>query len=192
MIMAVTTDFKLISFLTADARRHHAIYSNANVSPGRLRLLLVLISPRFAPVLLCRLAHGAYCLHLAPIGKVISLLNFIVFGIEISVQCPIGRGLILPHTQGTVIGASTIGENVTIFQGVTLGAKELDIAYNENCRPTIGCGVTLGAGSKVLGDVVIGDFSFVGANSVVLDSMPSNVIAAGIPAKVIKTIESNS
>lgn len=175
----------------ADARRNYAVFKNSDVSPSYIRLLLVMLSPRFAPVLLCRLAHSAFLMRLSPIGKIISLINFVIFGIEIAIQCPIGKGLILPHTHGTVIGASAIGENVTIFQGVTLGAKELDAGYDIDSRPVISNGVILGAGSKILGNVLVGESACIGANAVVLESIPNNAIAAGIPAKVVKINDNN-
>ena len=113
-----------------------------------------------------------------------SSINFFAFGIEVSVRCPIGPGLFLPHTQGTVIGAWRIGANATIFQGVTLGAKEIDFKYAENSRPTVGDDVTIGSGAKVLGGITLANKVRVGANSVVLTNMPEGVLAVGAPAQV--------
>jgi serine O-acetyltransferase len=93
--------------------------------------------------------------------------------------------LFLPHTQGTVIGAWSIGENATIFQGVTLGAKDIDFSYQESSRPTVGNNVTIGAGAKVIGGLILGDYARVGANAVVLNDVASGLLAVGIPAKVI-------
>jgi serine O-acetyltransferase len=121
----------------------------------------------------------------------ISVLNFFLFGIEIAVRCPIGRGLFLPHTQGTVIGAWSIGENVTIFQGVTLGAKELDFSYLESSRPIVEDGVTIGSGAKVLGGLTLGSSSRIGANAVVLNDIAPGVLAVGIPAKVVERRDAN-
>jgi serine O-acetyltransferase len=143
------------------------------------------------PVLLCRLAHGMYRWKLAPLAKLISMLNFFLFGIEIAVRCPIGRGLFLPHTQGTVIGAWSIGENVTIFQGVTLGAKELDFSYLESSRPIVEDGVIIGSGAKVLGGLTLSSSSRIGANAVVLSDIPPGVLAVGIPAKVVERRDAN-
>jgi serine O-acetyltransferase len=115
-------------------------------------------------------------------------LNFFFFGIEIAVQCRVGKGLFLPHTQGTVIGAYSIGENATIFQGVTLGARELDFSFIESSRPAVGNDVTIGSGAKVLGGLTVGSGSRIGANAVVLESIPANVAAAGVPARVTKSL----
>jgi serine O-acetyltransferase len=137
-------------------------------------------------VLLCRLAHFFYCWNNSLFAKALSLLNFVIFGIEIAVRCPIGRGLFFPHTQGTVIGAWSCGENVTIYQGVTLGAREVGLSYSEQSRPIIGDGVTIGSGAKVLGGLFIGNGARIGANSVVLQSIPAQALAVGAPARVVQ------
>lgn len=178
-------NFSLRSCLAADLRRARVLLSGAVDAVSGLRLWLGVLSPRFVPVLLCRLAHSLYLSKLGLLAKAVSLLNFFLFGIEIAVRCPIGKGLFLPHTQGTVIGAWSIGENVTIFQGVTLGAKELDFSYQETSRPTVGDGVTIGAGAKVIGGLVLGSDSRVGANAVVLNDVAPGALVVGIPARVV-------
>lgn len=149
---------------------------------------LGIFSPRFLPVLLCRIAHFFHFRRLSPLAKIFSLLNFFFFGIEIAAQCRIGPGLFLPHTQGTVIGAYSIGRNAIIFQGVTLGARELDFSYLPLTRPIVGDDVTIGAGAKVLGGLSLGSGSRIGANAVVLESIPANVSAAGVPARVKRSL----
>jgi serine O-acetyltransferase len=186
--MSDAEEYSLWSYLAADLRRARVLLHGTTDCVAGLRLWLGVLSPRFVPVLLCRLAHSFYRLKLGPIAKLVSLLNFFLFGIEIAVRCPIGKGLFLPHTQGTVIGAYSIGENATIFQGVTLGAREVDFSYQENSRPTVGDGVIIGSGAKVLGGLTLGSGSRIGANAVVLESIPENVVAAGIPARVVKTL----
>jgi len=183
--MTTTSEFSLLPYLEADLRRARVLMNGSADSVSCLRLWLGVLSPRFFPVLMCRLAHSFYRLKLGFFAKVVSLLNFFLFGIEIAVRCPIGKGLFLPHTQGTVIGAWSIGENATIFQGVTLGAKELDFSYNESSRPTVGDGVTIGSGAKVIGGLVLGSDSRVGANAVVLNDVAPGSVVVGIPAKVV-------
>jgi serine O-acetyltransferase len=180
--------FKLLPYLAADLRRAQALLRGRAVEVSGLRLWLGVLSPRFVPVLLCRVAHFFFCLKLSPVAKFFSLLNFFFFGIEIAVQCRVGKGLFFPHTQGTVIGAYSIGENAIIFQGVTLGARELDFSFLESSRPTVGDGVTIGSGAKVLGGLTLGSGSRIGANAVVLESVPANVAAAGVPARITKTL----
>lgn len=180
--------FKLIEYVAADLRRAHFIAHGKHVKCSAYRLWSNILSPRFLPVALCRLAYFFYCLGLSPLAKVISFLNFWIFGIEIAIRCPIGKGLFFPHTQGTVIGAASIGENVTIFQGVTLGALEADFSYNSAMRPTVGDNVIIGSGAKVLGGVDLGNCSRVGANAVVLKSIPIGALAVGVPATVLKKL----
>ena len=108
-----------------------------------------------------------------------------IFGIEIATRCPIGGGLFFPHTQGTVIGAWSIGQNATIYQGVTLGAKELDFAYSKESRPYIGDNVMIGSGAKVMGGIEVGDNARIGANTVVTKTLASGALAVGGPMRVI-------
>lgn len=176
-------DFRLIDYLAADLRRAHMLQHGS--TPRGMKLWLGMASPRFAPVLLCRVAHLLYRSRLGPLAKSVSLFNFFLFGIEIAVRCPIGKGLFFPHTQGTVIGAQAIGENAIIFQGVTLGARELDFSYGVASRPVLGDNVTVGAGAKVLGPVTLGNDARVGANAVVLSSVPPGALAVGAPAKPV-------
>ncbi len=106
------------------------------------------------------------------VAHLLSYLNQVLFGMEISPRCDIGPGIFFPHTAGTVIGASKIGKDVTIFQGVTLGAREIDMDYNFALRPELGNHVVVGAGAKVLGGITLGDNVRVGANAVLLQSVP--------------------
>jgi len=86
---------------------------------------------------------------------------------------------------GTVIGAWRIGRNATIFQGATLGAKSVDMAFDQRLLPVLGDNVTVGAGAKVLGGITVGDDVVIGANAVVVHSVESRCTVAGIPAKVL-------
>lgn len=191
MLMEDMAGFKLLPYLKADLlRAQQLLHGAATVVSGR-RLWLGLFSPRFVPVLLCRLAYASQCMGIRPVAKFFSLLNFFFFGIEIAVRCPIGKGLFFPHTQGTVIGAWSIGENATIFQGVTLGAKEIDFSYMKSSRPTIGNGVTIGSGAKVLGGLTLGSDSRVGANAVVLSDVLPGSLVVGIPAKAVEVRSSD-
>ena len=117
--------------------------------------------------------------------KLLTYLNIVLFGLDVPPRCEIGPGIFFPHPSGTVVGASRIGSNVTMFQGVTLGAKELDMEFNPKLRPEIGDNVVLGSGCKVLGGIKIGDGVTVGANSVVLESIEANTTVVGIPARKI-------
>ena len=107
-----------------------------------------------------------------------------VTGIEIHPGAKIGKGLVIDHGTGVVIGETAeIGDNCTIYQGVTLGGTGKDIGKR---HPTLGNNVLVGAGAKVLGPFYIGDNSKIAANAVVLKEIPSNSTAVGMPAKVVK------
>ena len=176
----------MIALLRADLLRQYVFRNGEGTSPPYgLRLWMGIAAPRFTPVLLCRIAHALHHHRLGPLGKIFSMMNFFAFGIEIAVRCKIGPGLFLPHTQGTVIGAWRIGSNATIFQGVTLGSREVDFTYTETSRPFLFDGVTVGAGAKVLGGIAIGSNVTIGANSVVLSDIPEGALAVGAPARVV-------
>lgn len=114
-------------------------------------------------------------------ARVLSQLARSATGIEIHPAATIGRGFFIDHGMGVVIGeTSEIGEDVMIYQGVTLGGRSLARVKR---HPTIGDRVVIGAGAKVLGPVVIGADSAVGANAVVVKDAPADSILTGIPAK---------
>ena len=138
------------------------------------------------PVTILRIAEFLYWHRLSVLAKIFSMLNVVLFGIEVSPKVNIGGGLFLPHTVGTVIGAERIGKNVTIMQGVTLGAKEPDLEFATSTRPIIGDHVLIGAGAKVIGRVMVGDYAKIGANAVVVHDVPAHAVAVGVPARVIK------
>lgn len=105
-------------------------------------------------------------------------------GIEIHPGAKIGRGFMIDHGMGVVIGETAeVGDNCTIYQGVTLGGTGKDVGKR---HPTLGNNVMVGAGAKVLGPFRIGDHTKIAANAVVLEEIPDNCTAVGIPARVVK------
>lgn len=143
------------------------------------------LNPRFAPVVLLRTAQRLHACGWCRVAKIFSLLNVLLFGLEVPARLPIGPGLIIPHTHGTVLGASTIGANVTIFQQVTLGATMADFRFDPATRPIVQDDVIIAAGAKVLGRVTLGMGCIVGANAVVLADVPPGRLAVGVPARII-------
>ena len=158
--------------------------------PPRPRRWIHHVSPRFAPVSLIRHAHALHAAGWRRAAKVVQLVNFVVFGLEVPASLEIGGGLVLPHTHGTIVGAAAIGRNVTLFQQVTLGATTLDFAYTPALRPVVEDGVTITAGAKVLGAVTLGRGCVVGANAVVLGDVPAGSLAVGVPARIVHSDES--
>lgn len=131
-----------------------------------------------------RYAHFFYKLHLYFIARLISQMSRFFTGIEIHPGAKIGRGLFIDHGMGVVIGETTIiGDNCTIYQGVTLGGTGKDKGKR---HPTIGNNVTIGAGAKVLGPFFVGDNSKIAANAVVLSEVPSNSTCVGVPGRIVK------
>src|SRR5260370_23636955 len=117
----------LKEYLLADLGRQFALEGRIEKASVP-RLIMRALHHRFLPLLLCRCARAAWLRGTPILPKLFTYLNIVLFGIEIAPQCEVGSGLFLPHTTGTVIGAVRIGRNVTIFQGVTLGAKTLDMS----------------------------------------------------------------
>jgi serine O-acetyltransferase len=150
-------------------------------------VLVSCFNPRLLPVVLLRVSGFCYNHHLGLVAKFFSLMNLLLFGIETSPRVKIGGGLFLPHTVGTILGAESIGKNVTIMHGVTLGAREFDFHFTAFSRPVIGNNVFIGAGAKIIGSLTIGDYAKIGANAVVLHDVPSHSLAVGVPAKIIET-----
>jgi serine O-acetyltransferase len=113
--------------------------------------------------------------------------SYILYSCEISFSAIIGKNFKLPHPIGIVIGAGVIiKNNVTIFQNVTLGGKG---GNNEKGYPIIEDGVVIYAGAKIIGNIRIGKNAIIGANSVVMNDVPAETLAVGVPAKIIIRIK---
>ena len=173
--------FALFKFIKSDIERLSSDNKKINY--------LMCMHPRFFPVLLIRIAQYLNQKPLVkPLAQIFTWLNVILFGLECAPKTKIGYGLLIPHSHGIVIGAINIGNHVTIFQGVTLGAKTFDLTFSSKSRPSVGHHVTIGAGAKILGGISLGDHSVVAANAVVLRSVLKNKLVAGIPSKSVKNI----
>ena len=132
-----------------------------------------------------RVAHKLYKSEHYFSARMISQLARKMTGIEIHPGATIGEGLFIDHGMGVVIGETTeIGDNCTLYQGVTLGGTGKDQGKR---HPTLGDNVLVGAGAKVLGPVNIGSGSKIAAGAVVLKDVPENSTAVGIPAKVVRS-----
>jgi serine O-acetyltransferase len=148
------------------------------------KLEVVLTYAGFHALLFYRLAHWLWRRGIPFIPRALSQFARFVTGIEIHPGATIGSGLFIDHGMGVVIGETAeIGDNVTIFQGVTLGGTGKQRGKR---HPTVGSHVVVGAGAKVLGPIRIGDYVKVGANSVVLQDVPDHSTVVGIPGKVVR------
>ena len=144
----------------------------------------VFLYPSFKAILKYRLAHKLYLKKHYFLARLISQRAARKTGIEIHPGATIGRGLFIDHGNGVIIGETAIiGDNVTLYQGVTLGGTGKEQGKR---HPTIGDNVMISAGAKVLGSFTVGSNSKIGAGSVVLSEVPPNSTVVGVPGRVVK------
>ena len=144
---------------------------------------VILLYPGFHAIISHRIAHFLYCHKLYFLSRIISQISRHKTGIEIHPGAVIGNRLFMDHGMGIVIGETTIiGDNCTIYHGVTLGGTGKDKIKR---HPTLRDNVLVGCGSKVLGNITIEENVKIGANSVVLKDVPKNSTIVGIPGKIV-------
>ncbi len=146
--------------------------------------LEVLLYPSFKAIVRYRIAHWLFVRKHYFLARWYSQRTVRKTGIEIHPGATIGRGLFIDHGHGVVIGETAIvGDNVTLYQGVTLGGTGKECGKR---HPTVGNNVMISAGAKVLGSFTIGENSKIGAGSVVLQEIPPNSTVVGVPGRVVK------
>jgi serine O-acetyltransferase len=148
---------------------------------ARSRLEVVICYPGFQAILLHRFAHVAWQRGWRLTGRFLSQFGRWMSGIEIHPGATIGRRVFIDHGMGVVIGeTAVVGDDVTLYQGVTLGGTKL---HKGKRHPTLERGVIVGSGAQILGPFTVGAEARIGANAVVLAEVPSGVTMTGIPAK---------
>ena len=131
-----------------------------------------------------RIAHFFYKIRLFFLARYLSQVSRFFTGIEIHPGAQIGKGFFIDHGMGVVIGeTAVIGNNVLLYQGVTLGGAGLEKGKR---HPTVGNNVVIGTGAKVLGNITVGDNSYIGANAVVIKDVPANSTVVGVPGRITK------
>jgi serine O-acetyltransferase len=146
-------------------------------------LEILLVYPGFHARQFHRIAHTLFKWHIPFLPRLISHISRFLTGIEIHPGATIGEGFFIDHGMGVVIGeTSVIGDNVTLYQGVTLGGTSHRRAKR---HPTLGDNVVVGVGAQLIGDITIGDNTKVGAGSVVVSSAPANATVVGVPGRVV-------
>ncbi|MDY7020908.1 MAG: serine O-acetyltransferase [Cyanobacteriota bacterium] len=146
-------------------------------------LEVLLCYPGPQALLFYRIAHSLYQFNLPVIPRFLSHIGRCLTGIEIHPGAKIGHHVFIDHGMGVVIGETAIvGDYCLIYQGVTLGGTGKETGKR---HPTLGCNVTVGAGSKVLGNITIGDDVRVGASAVILKNIPPRCTVVGIPGRII-------
>lgn len=157
---------------------------------ARSNLEVLLTYPGLHALALHRVASWLYIRDLRLPARLVSHASRFLTGIEIHPGATIGRRFFIDHGMGVVIGETTvIGDDVTLYQGVTLGGTGKQSGKR---HPTIGNGVTVGVGAKILGDVRIGDGAKVGGGSVVLKDVPPGATAVGVPARTVVSNQATS
>jgi serine O-acetyltransferase len=151
---------------------------------ARSALEILLLYPGLHAVWIHRITHWLWARKTKLAARWISQLARGLTGIEIHPGAQIGSGLFIDHGMGVVIGETAeIGNDVTLYHGVTLGGTSLSKGKR---HPTIGNRVTIGAGAKVLGNIIVGSDSRIGANAVVVKSVPENSVVIGVPGQIVK------
>jgi len=145
---------------------------------------IVLLYSGFHALVFYRISHALWLVKIPILPRLISQSGKFLTGIEIHPGARIGKGLFIDHGLGVVIGETSIlGDNITLYQGVTLGGTGKEKGKR---HPTIGNNVVVGAGAKILGNIEIGDNSYVGANAVVIKDVPPNSTVVGVPGRITK------
>ena len=144
---------------------------------------ILLCYPGLHAIILHRIAHALYRRRWYLVARLISQFSRWLTGIEIHPGAKIGRGFFIDHGMGVVIGETTeIGDNVTLYQGVTLGGTGKEKGKR---HPTLRNNVLVGVGAKVLGSIEVGENSKIGAGAVVVRSVPPNCTVVGVPGKIV-------
>lgn len=150
---------------------------------ARSRAEVVFCYPGFHVLLFYRVAHWLWVHDLLLLGRFVSHIGRLLTGIEIHPGAKIGRRLFIDHGMGVVIGETAeLGDDVTLYQGVTLGGTSLNRGKR---HPTLENGVIVGSGAQVLGGFTVGRGARLGANAVVLSEVPPGATMVGIPARVL-------
>lgn len=152
--------------------------------PAAISTLEVLLAyPGFHARQFHRLAHTLFKWHVPVLPRLISHISRFLTGIEIHPGAKIGEGFFIDHGMGVVIGETAeIGDNVTLYQGVTLGGTS---QHRVKRHPTLGNNVLVGVGAQLIGAITIGDNTKIGAGSVVVTSAPPNATVVGVPGRVV-------
>lgn len=151
---------------------------------ARSSVEVLLLYPGIKAVISHRIAHFLFRHNCKFLARLVSQFSRFWTGIEIHPGAVIGRGLFIDHGMGVVIGETAIiGDNCTIYQGVTLGGTGKEKGKR---HPTLGNNVMVGSGAKVLGPFTVGDNSKIAAGAVVLSEVPPNSTCVGVPARIVK------
>jgi len=172
----------IVLLLIAFRREIDAIFDRDPAA--RSYLEVVLLYSGLHAIVLHRISRPLFLLRIPILPRFFSQLARFLTGIEIHPGAKIDEGLFIDHGMGVVIGeTSVVGKNVTLYQGVTLGGTGKEKGKR---HPNIGDNVVIGTGAKILGNITIGDNSYIGANAVVVRDVPANSTVVGVPGRITK------
>ena len=170
-----------MSLITSIRKDIKAVFDHDPAATNTLEVLLAY--PGFHARQFHRLAYTLHQWHVPVLPRLISHISRFLTGIEIHPGAKIGDGLFIDHGMGVVVGeTSEIGNDVTLYQGVTLGGTS---HLRAKRHPTLGNNVIVGVGAQLIGAIAIGDNTKIGAGSVVINSVPANATVVGVPGRVV-------
>lgn len=176
---------QLVRRVSAEVRRDlQAAQERDPAARGASPLIILLTWPGVHALLVHRMAHALRAAGVPALPQLLAYLARSRTGIEIHPSAQIGRGFFIDHGSGVVIGETAIvGDDVTIYQGVTLGGTGFQTGKR---HPTVGNGVVIGSGAKLLGPITVGDGAKIGANTVVIHDVPANSTVVGNPGHPVR------
>jgi cysteinyl-tRNA synthetase len=171
-----------VGFFFEIRRDYEAVFERDPAARNAIEVILSYSG--FHAVFIHRITHRLWKLNIPVLPRLLSQVARFLTGIEIHPAARIGTGVFIDHGAGVVIGETAeVGDGCLLYQGVTLGGTGKEKGKR---HPTLGRGVVVGAGTKILGNITVGDYVKIGANSVLLRSVPDHSIVVGVPGRVIK------
>ncbi len=185
MIFLVILLFFCVIFLLVSTFFSDEVKASKERDPAaKSTLEILLLYPGLHAIIFYRVSHWLWNKRVPILPRLLSQVARSLTGIEIHPGAQIGRGLFIDHGTGVVIGETAIvGNNVTLYQGVTLGGTGKETGKR---HPTLGDDIVVGAGAKVLGNIEIGSNAYIGANAVVIKDVPPNTTIVGVPGRITK------
>jgi len=182
LLLIAVVSFFILLILIIFKKEVRAAMEKDPAAKGAIEIILLYSG--FHAIIAYRISHILWKMKIPFFPRALSQIARFFTGIEIHPGAQIGSGFFIDHGMGVVIGETTIiGNDVTIFQGVTLGGTGKETGKR---HPTLGNNIVVGTGAKILGNIVIGDNSYIGANAVVIDEVPPNTTVVGVPGRVTK------
>lgn len=184
-ILIVLLALSIIKFMLISVIFYADIKAAQKKDPAAKSFLeVILLYPGLHALICYRIAHALYKMHLFFLARFLSQTARFFTGIEIHPGAKIGKRFFIDHGLGVVIGeTAVVGDDVLLYQGTTLGGTGI---VKGKRHPTVGNNVVIGAGAKVLGNIVIGNNSYIGANAVVVKDVPPNSTVVGVPGRITK------